>query len=217
MQVTETISSMAPSLERLALLVLTASLAACGGTGSSDTGACSAGVMACGGDVVGTWKYTRYCNPDLLPFGPNGDCVDTANVTFGGSNTITFASDGTYTSTQTADDHETMTVFSECALGATTACSSLNASTTTDGIAFEQTCTGSAPGNCSCVASQTGTSTTTGKYTIGGSTLTFSSSAGESNGMSNYCVQGSELDLGIWIHEGVHAGSTPVYAIYTKQ
>src|SRR6185437_1683951 len=122
--------AMAPSLERLALLVPMVLLTACGGASPTDGGSCNAGIMPCGGDLVGTWAYARYCNPDLLPFGPNADCVGSADVTIGGSNTITFASDGTYTSTLMADDHETTKVFSECALSGASACSSLNASST---------------------------------------------------------------------------------------
>jgi hypothetical protein len=188
----------------VALLVSSAALASmlmsCGG----GSGVASCGkVAACGGDVVGNYTIAGACfNNAALNMQIVADCpgasVNVSGVSASGS--ASFNADLTYTLTETMTVTATETIPPSCLTqGALTlTCAQvdqlLQQEVATDPTTFQSAhCSGSS--TCTCTfktAAQTNTET--GTYTISGTTLITTSSAG-SVSSSAYCVKDNALHV----------------------
>jgi hypothetical protein len=172
------------------------------GSGGANT---QCGAPACGGNPVGTWTFTTSC----LGVSPISSCtgggVDTTGVHRAG--TITFNSDGTYSTTETDTGTFILNVPTSC-LGTTSTCATLQ--TTYQGPGYvmppnatlsSATCGTTATG-CRCVLGALGMPLTqAGTYAVTGTTLTASSSTGGVS-VDTFCVTGSILHM-------IYADSTP--------
>jgi hypothetical protein len=97
-------------LPTLAIVSMTAALAACGGDDSPTCGT----FAACGGDVVGSWTLQDFCDfgLDQMVEGCPEATFDFSGVTFAGS--ATFNDDGSYSSSVQATGNAALTVPSSC-------------------------------------------------------------------------------------------------------
>jgi hypothetical protein len=166
------------------------------GSGSGQCG----GNVACGGNLVGTWNIEDLCVESATSTMTGSTCSGIGVSTSGlrESGTITFNADLTYTSNATISGSLSETVPSSCLTtgGVTVSCAQLNAG-------FQPASDGGLAGSCvsggggSCVCSfqfPSQTSMESGTYSISGSTVTNTPTAGTASS-SSYCVQGSTLTL----------------------
>ena len=180
-----------------------ASSLACGGS-SSSTGACST-VAACGGDIVGTWKFVSACGKLTGTITEPGSCtVDVSEVLSTASGTETFNADGTYMVDESTSESDNFSFGAAClsAGGVTQTCAQLASALMSSAMAAHPSATispwecsqGPAVGGCSCNASVTVPGLASGTYTTVGSAVTLTPSAAMAE-TSGYCVKGSELSL----------------------
>jgi hypothetical protein len=146
-------------------------------------------VMACGGDVTGTWKITSTCvsGANSTDIGTcAGETLQVDSVDFEG--TITFDTGGTYEESLTSGSvAETLTVPTSCLGGA--ACTASSSDAGISGVC------GVSGSNCVCSVSISQTSNTaSGTYSTSGSMITVTP-AGDTATSDGYCVQGNTLTL----------------------
>jgi hypothetical protein len=143
---------------------------------------------ACGGDVVGTWKFTDACVSG--PEDPLAkQCATSAfHISETVTGTVTFDSNGTYTSTNATSTTEDTTIPASCTGGET--CAQLQTSISQlriGGTTTMATCT-DASGGCSCHAITAAPSTTaSATYSVSGTIITIGGIP------TPYCVQGNGL------------------------
>lgn len=178
-----------------------------GGSGGAGTTQC--GVNACGGNLVGTWKYSNTCSPTAF-----GDCagetIDASGVHRVG--TLTFNANGTYSTTVTDSGTFILDLATACLSGL--ACTDVQSAFLGQSPATvsSATCSATATG-CHCLLGALGTQQTdTGTYSTSGTSVTLSSSTGGVD-TDAYCVTGSILHL-------IYSDSTPAMpdeSVLTKQ
>lgn len=170
------------------------SIAISGAAGSEGVPSCSDDVVfgftACGGDLTGTWKLVGWCTGTEVPTGSGFDagCSGaTVSTIATPTETITFSSDGTYSSGQfTLASTRTETIPTRCLA---TSCDPGDLAINTGGT-MGATCSISGS-NCVCSGEQTSTAVAqTGTYTISGTTVT------TNDGNAHlYCVRGALLEM----------------------
>jgi hypothetical protein len=176
-----------------------------GNTGNSAS--CQAGYTACGGDVVGTWKYVDYCNLDAALNGALGKVTSLKgcenlieDITFDMGGTITFQADGSARQefTGTANVVERLTVDCMSALaGAVTAdtmpnmCATMSTSLSESSDNTTGSCVMDA-GDCLCTSSQSMSknANTTTTYAVSGNTISLGTDT-----TNTYCVSGDTLTM----------------------
>jgi hypothetical protein len=163
--------------------------AGCGGGTSSNGDNCTAVVVACGGDITGTWKVVSSCFSGAASTSDldcTGESIYVDSISL--EATITFSA-GTYDESLTSSSAvSTVTAPVSCLGGA-----GCPTSVTTD-AGESATCSVSGS-NCVCTETITGgQSTASGTYTTSGSMITVTPSGG-SAATDGYCVQGSTLTL----------------------
>jgi hypothetical protein len=128
-------------------------LAGCGGLVESplddrDSGESSLPFVACGGDLVGTWMPS-YASL-LRPPPPEDACPGWRRIAItpvvGGS--VTFRSDGTYATTTSVGNNETIVVPESCSH--TPDCDALQARIAPQGSLVSASCAASGPSECTC-------------------------------------------------------------------
>lgn len=186
-------------------LLVTLSVAACGGETSGDGSAGCGTTTGCGGDVVGTWHVTSVCVEVAPTF------VDTTNIppecltsyqtalktmTAQPQNlTIAMAADGTYQETGSMTTSFTWVLDSRCftamggSLSAST-CASLPSGLDPNGPAA--TCT-FVTSVCRCTFTDTQTVSRTGTYRTSGTTLYTDENDPTHTGSGPYCVKGTSM------------------------
>ena len=179
----------------LSIALLSLCLAACPGNNSTNNNVnytCPATFTACGGAVVGTWKYVTNCPADT---GTTIGCgVDGGTITVGQagniSETITLGADGTF-QTSVMESGSSTVVYSPACTSFVTDCTQLNNGNDAG------TCSGTPATGCSCVTYIAPmTLAESGTYSVSGTSIsvTLSSDGGiKSGGVSPYCVQGNFL------------------------
>ena len=174
-----------------------------GGTGGGST-ACGT-VEPCGGNPVGTWSFTSEC-VDLgelaLVVQQQFYCADatvtSAQATISGS--ATFSSDLSYSIVQNISSTVSLVIPISCTSGLSCSDYGIYMSAT---MGTPLSCSGTT--SCMCTQSQATTSSTdTGTYTLSGSNLNITSSAGGA-GTIGYCVQGTTIHL-ITVDGTMHTG-----------
>jgi hypothetical protein len=165
-----------------------------GGNGGANT---QCGAPACGGNPVGTWAFTNSCMGVSPLSSCTGGGVDSTGVHRAG--TLTFNSDGSYSTTETDTGTFILNVPTSC-LGTDT-CATLQ--TTYQGPGFvappnptlsSATCSTTAAG-CRCVLGALGMPLTqTGTYVVSGTSVTATSTAGGVS-FDTFCVTGSILHM----------------------
>lgn len=175
--------------------VLCSALASsCGGGG----GVASCGkVSPCGGDPVGAWKFAGQCTNEAFAF--DNDFCPAATASLGGisaSGTATFSADASYTMNLTQSGTIYMTIPATCLSqgGITLTCAqlqqSIQAAIADDPDAPLGSVTCSGVGSCSCSMKMSSTESSTGTWTVEGTTLSLSGlDSGE------FCVKDKELHL----------------------
>jgi hypothetical protein len=160
-----------------------------GSTSGSGGGNCSS-FTACGGNVVGTWNFTKACvtgasNPLAMSCPSSTYSV---SESLGGSVTFTAT---TYTSTTSGTANESFTIPSSCLNGAT--CDQLQMGLQQPDAGATGACTSSS-GGCSCTVTATAPSTSeNGTYATSGNTITLTPANGGTSNPAQYCVQGNTL------------------------
>jgi hypothetical protein len=170
-----------------------------GGSGGSTLAACSGTIKVCGGDPTGTWDITSACIDGDLTAAANAemaaDYPDCANMFTASSvnrltGSVTYKT-GTYTYDSVMEVSQTVAYTPACVLAlaggtlSATVCSELEAGLN-DEPGTTATCTYAT--NCTCHATIVGTSTTSGTYTVNGSTIS------EDTGTSyEFCVTGDTM------------------------
>jgi hypothetical protein len=173
-----------------------------GAVGSGGGGGGSASclnLLPCGGNLVGTWRFTADCFDlaFLQPLAQQGFCaqasVTAATVTRSG--TATFALNGTYTVSQTATAIVEYRVPFSCVSASAASCVAfgdlIQQYYALPGETF--TCSGSTI--CSCTDGVLSSGTDNGSYQTSGTGLTLTSAIDGYPSMTRYCVQGSTLHL----------------------
>ncbi len=145
---------------------------------SSDGGPCAV-IAPCGGNIVGTWHPANVCSPDLIA--TIGSCQAKYATQSGGTGTLTYGSDGTWSSDGTSTTTTTFTVPAACiATFGASSCAELHNS------GISGTCAPAPGGVCECATPDPPFTTgTNGTYTASGTTVTVT--AGGSDTFS-YCV-----------------------------
>jgi hypothetical protein len=169
------------------LSALASGVSSCGG----GNGSCGK-VMACGGDVVGSYTITA-------------GCINNAalNMEIGGTSvtgTGSFNADMTYTVTEMIKLSAVETIPTSCFStgGITPTCAQLDQELQAEIAAGSSSissghCTGGS--TCTCTFTLPAqTNTETGTYTTSGTTITMTSSTGKVS-TDSYCVQGNELHV----------------------
>jgi hypothetical protein len=172
-----------------------------GGNGGANT---QCGAPACGGNPTGAWTFTSGCMGVL----PLSSCatggVDTSGVHRAG--TLTFNSDGSYSTTETDTGAFVVNVPQSC-LGTGT-CASLQAVYQGAGYVAppnptlsSATCSTTTTG-CRCLLGVLGMAVTQGgTYLVSGTSVTATSSTGAVS-IDTFCVSGKSLHM-------IYADSTP--------
>ena len=169
-----------------------------GGAGCGGSDNCPSSPAPCGGNIVGTWKFSSVCVDESMSSSAASSCgakVSVGQVKISG--TLTFNKDMTYSEDTTGTVQETADEPASCLTGTGVTCEEI-------GSRFEQDISSdsaSASGRCSkagsgchCSFSVTQRSTDSGTYAVQGSVLGQNSSDnGDSH--SDYCVQGNTLYL----------------------
>ena len=168
------------------------------GAGGSTAAACTGTFNACGGDPTGTWDLVSACiegdlvsalNSQVAASGAAcGNTFSAASVALGGS--VTYGG-GNYSFNATMSVAETFAYTPACvlALGGTaltaSVCSQLQQGLNAqDGSTI--TCTYAT--NCNCRGTVTKINTTSGTYTVSGSTI-----SEDSGSIYQYCVSGNTM------------------------
>ena len=161
---------------------------ACGSNGSDRCGE----VQPCGGDVVGTWTWSRAC-PSAAAYTAqaNGSCrgsvVNSISQDVGG--TLTFNADLTFHFENATNTLATNNSFPiDCQAVATCAALDRHEANTTQSI--DTTCTGTTTCTCDSRVSTFG-QTVTGTYSTAGTALTMVLGTVATTG--GYCVEGNRL------------------------
>ncbi len=220
------------SIVRKCLVLLLASplaLSGCGGDDDDVTpggGAAPCGpVSACGGDPTGSWSIEDACLYNSQPPGFSSDCrpeVDTSGS--GVSGIAEFRSDGTFTMTSTLRGAETRVYPPACFSGENflLTCAQLDealkkAAAQEDSLYEAAECV-AAGEDCACnvVYRETTTTTTTGTWSVSGTSLVLEREGREPQDLL-FCVQGSSLALGVnAAGDADGAGPMTSYLWYTK-
>jgi hypothetical protein len=183
------------------LSALASGVSSCGG----GNGSCGK-VMACGGDVVGSYTITAGCiNNAALNMeigGGSSSCPGLSLNATGTSVTGTgsFNADMTYTVTEMIKLSAVETIPTSCFStgGITPTCAQLDQELQAEIAAGSSSissghCTGGS--TCTCTFTLPAqTNTETGTYTTSGTTITMTSSTGKVS-TDSYCVQGNELHV----------------------
>jgi hypothetical protein len=172
-----------------------------GGNGGANT-AC--GAPACGGNLLGTWTFTTSCMGVLPVDTCAGEMIDASAIHRAG--TLTFNSNGTYSTTETDTGTFVFDFPTACLNGVT--CAGLQ--TTYQGPGYvgqpnptfsSATCSTTTIG-CRCLFGALGMpKTDTGTYAVSGTSVTATSSTGGVS-FDTFCVTGSILHM-------IYADSTP--------
>ena len=162
-------------MRNLPIAILCSLLLAAGCGGDDDSVDCSA-FAACGGDVVGTWRYGGSCE------GENSFCPElTIQARPSISGSFTFNSDGTYTSMGTTNGQSRYTIPASCLMGLTD-CSQLE-------LDASDSCTGDAATSCSCTTTYNNVQESdSGNYVITGTTIALDGDTADP-----YCVEGNQM------------------------
>jgi hypothetical protein len=182
-----------------------------GSSGGADGGVnCNAVTTACGGNVVGTWKFTQTClsaSQDLSSTCPGASAI--YDYTFSG--TATYNADGTFSSTGTVSAlvHEH---FPSGCMPFGSTCAELGQMAMDAGTG---SCSTDSAGGCNCDAVTPATSTdATGTYKASGGTLTTMHDG--TTTLASYCVEGSLLYQSF--EQQPDGGTTAIgIAVLTKQ
>lgn len=137
---------------------------------------------ACGGDVIGTWSFDDVCvDATGLIADVQEQCPD-ATVSVGGdaSGTITFAEDGSYSTSLELSFSSLTTIPASCIPNATS-CEDLNSDDTD--------CSGDIEQSCSCSGSSVESDSDSGNWSTSGTTLNLGLR------QSEYCVSGETLKV----------------------
>ena len=169
---------------------MTIAVFGCGG-GSTAPDHCGA-FSACGGNIVGTWELSSYC---AGAFATSTCEVGVGSVSFEGSVTTTFKTDGTYATTPPTSLAMSLTYSAGCFgdAGASLSCADIKENSATSSV----TCTGDIASSCTCNIATTSPSDSapTGTYSVSG-TQVISKGDNQSNSSTmDYCVQGDTLSI----------------------
>jgi hypothetical protein len=163
-----------------------------GQTGSTDGGGASCvAVPACGGNIVGNWRATQSCvtaTRDLSSVCPGA----TAEIELVIGGTVTYNSDGTYSSMPTGGTATFHEHFPNGCMPFGQTCDQFGQTLVDGGAMISGSCSTDGAGVCNCDAMGPETATNqTGTYVTSGGTLTLMH-----DGMTStapYCVQGGML------------------------
>ena len=164
------------------------------GGGASSGGSC-APIVACGGNLVGTWQIAKLCSFALLPTSNVGCPGASAEInSLSASGTFTFNADNTTQNNALVAFNESVHYPSSCYSAAQ--CNDLQALLASDPGVSAANCTYDATIGCDCTLTAESRSTsTTGTYQTAGSTLTIQSGTQTTPENDTYCVQGSTLQI----------------------
>jgi hypothetical protein len=189
---------MGKGLRLLGFLVLTAPLAACGGSSDDDDGGECGAVQGCGGDVVGVWSVNDLCVTNAPP-SDQAECAGA--ISYGqvdATGQIEFTADGRLSTSLTLSMHVTYNFTGEC-LAAQIGRPVVVDQALCDGI--EQQLSGTAMvtaascsfsgGACVCPATFDTTTENESTYSISGTNL-----VGDDGELNPYCVSGDTLRIG---------------------
>jgi hypothetical protein len=176
-------------------------MAGCGSGDGDGGGSCSVGA-ACGGDIVGTWNFSKYCINTMMAAGnfcPTAT-VDTSDLVPTG--TAQFTASMTYMVNVTLSGTFRLTLPSECLIqqGITFTCDQLNQSyqmviAQPDSPFTSASCTAGG-GGCRCnFGFRSTASTESGTYTIAGDAVTMTNAADGMADTLGYCATPNSLEL----------------------
>ena len=147
---------------------------------------------ACGGELEGTFTVETLCYPDGEPSIPPDDmCPEqTAELlSSDASGSITFESDGTYSSDLTTTIRYELTTPLSCLGGMEAGCQAAEALLLAAGLSGGCSVEGE---NCVCDLSATGGGQDVGTFQTSGNAVTMTSAGGEVS-TGEYCVEGGRL------------------------
>jgi hypothetical protein len=187
-------------MKRLALGVV-ALVAGCGGSaisgGDGGSNFIGCGIVPCGGDIVGRWRFLSYCGASTYQeFGngcPEGTTFDRAGVTTTGMTEYT--SGWLYTESMTMSGTILITAPASCVAspGSASPCD------WSDGayrIRGSGSCVVTDSGGCACAVQMVDqTRVTTGGYSFDGRVLVMQPATGGPENRLDYCVQGAHLTV----------------------
>jgi hypothetical protein len=192
----------------------------CSSGSSSDAAAGTCGkVAACGGNLVGTWKFVAGCANAASSGGSTSACPnETQVVSVSVSGSVTFNSDLTFSVdvTESVSDHVVVPTSCLTVAGMSVSCDALaTALSAAQGVdaggGSTSTCSMSGTA-CDCDVSLSGLTTQQmGTYTV--SNNSFVTSSGGMGG-GDYCVQGNTLHL---ISSSMMTGGVATDLVATKQ
>jgi hypothetical protein len=146
-----------------------------------------AGPTPCGGDLVGTWKYSGYCQDVVIPQQALNLCstlTATATGTLVGTTVFTGGAVKTVTRNAVNVINAVITVPASCTQGGLLSCSAI--ATLISNQIPGATCTGGVLGSgCTCFATIVQTTNDSAPYSTANGVLTISGSTTQTY---NYCV-----------------------------
>ena len=170
-----------------------------GGAGQPNGGASSGGscapIVACGGNLVGTWQVANLCSGALMST-PNAGCpgASTEINLVSTSGTFTFNADNTTQNNALITFNESAHYPSSCYTAAQ--CTELQSLLASAANVTSANCGYDAVTGCDCTLMVESVPTSTiGTYQTAGSTLTLQSSTQDAPETDTYCVQGSTLHI----------------------
>ena len=166
--------------------------ASCGGGGG---GSCSTPMapMACGGDIVGTWAVTSSCVHFTGPIGDSTCPAATLEASVEYSGTVSYTAAMTYTQDVTVSGSETIVIPASCLAVSCAAADQMFQSSPPPGTTSIHCASAGSGCNCNAVLGSAA-APETGTYTLSGTGITTTSSAGETE-TDQYCVMGNHLDI----------------------
>jgi hypothetical protein len=189
----------------MGVLVCAALGASCGG--GAGGGSCGK-VQPCGGNPIGTWKFTRQCTTSAEGF-MNALCPTAtfSPADLNATGTATFSPDFTYTLSLTLAGTVQAKVPASCLMQGPfmLTCATVGPLIQTalasdpESPVTSVTCTGSS--DCSCMMGISISNDESGTWAVNGTKLARNGSGGD-----DFCVQGSELHL-LTANAGMPAGS----------
>jgi hypothetical protein len=161
---------------------------ACGSNGGDRCGE----VQPCGGEVVGSWSWSRAC-PSAKAYTTQAQATcpesSVASVSQSVTGTVTFNADLTFRFENVSNTLETNNSF-PLSCQALTTCTDLDRHETSNAQTIDTTCTGTTTCTCDSTVSTSGR-TATGTYSTAGAALTLILDGVTAT--TGYCVEGNRL------------------------
>lgn len=179
-------------MRALPILLIAASLAACGGDDDINVGGLSCGTTPCGGDPVGVWTIGGTCVSGAASSEDCPEATFTSSVEQTG--TVEVNADMTYSVDVTTAGVSRGTIPISCFQGLLTDCSQLNDE--------EISCEAAGDDACSCTVTINDQTLESGTWSVTGNTITLDDGAGGVD-TSDFCVAGDAMSVSMVDEDGV--------------